>query len=215
MGTRAWERGRHTPRVTVHLPVLHVITDDDILRSPDFLARATAVMAAIGSRGALHIRGHHTSARLLYDIAVSLVPRAARAGALLVVNDRIDVALITGAGGVQVGERSFSVADARRIAPGLLVGESVHRAVRAQGDWVIAGHVFDTPSHADEKPRGVEYLREVVATAGAPVIAIGGVKVSDVEPLQRAGAYGVATIRGVWHAADSARAARDYLYFFP
>jgi len=172
-------------------------------------------MAAIGSRGALHIRGHHTSVRLLYDIANALAPRAARAGALLVVNDRIDVALITGAGGVQVGERSFRVSDVRRIAPGLLVGESVHGAARAQGDWVIAGHVFETPIHATEPPRGLAFVRAVADRAGVPVIAIGGVKVSDVEPLQRAGAYGVAIIRGIWHAADSARAARDYLYFFP
>jgi thiazole tautomerase (transcriptional regulator TenI) len=213
MGTRARERGRYAPRVSA-LPVLHVITDDDILRSPDFLARASEVLAAIGARGALHIRGHHTSARLLYDIAVSLAPHAARAGALLVVNDRADVALAAGAGGVQVGQRSFSVSDVRRIAPGLLVGESVHSAARAQGDWVIAGHVFETPTHAAERPRGLEFVRAVAERAGAPVIAIGGVKVSDVEPLQRAGAYGVAIIRGIWHAADSARAARDYLYFF-
>ena len=196
------------------LPVLHVITDDDILRSPDFLARASEVLAAIGARGALHIRGHHTSARLLYDIAGALAPRASRDGALLVVNDRVDVALAAGAGGVQVGERSFGVTDVRRIAPRLLVGESVHHAASTRGDWVIAGHVFETPTHAAERPRGLEFVRAVAERAGAPVIAIGGVKVSDVEPLQRAGAYGVAIIRGIWHAADSARAARDYLYFF-
>ena len=213
MGARARERGRYAPRVSA-LPVLHVITDDDILQSPDFLARATAVMAAIGVRGALHIRGHHTSARLLYDIAVSLAPHAARAGALLVVNDRVDVALITGAGGVQVGERSFRVSDVRRIAPGLLVGESVHHPAVTRADWVIAGHVFETPTHASKPAKGPDLVRMIAERAGAPVIAIGGVKVSDVEPLQRAGAYGVAIIRGVWHAADSARAARDYLYFF-
>jgi thiazole tautomerase (transcriptional regulator TenI) len=196
------------------LPVLHVITDDDILRSPDFLARAGDVLAAIGSRGALHIRGHHTSARLLYDIASALAPRAARDGVLLVVNDRVDVALAAGAGGVQVGQRSFSVADIRHIAPGLRVGESVHHAAETRADWVIAGHVFETPIHAGERPRGLEFVRAVAERAGAPVIAVGGVKVSDVEPLQRAGAYGVAIIRGIWHAADSAQAARDYLYFF-
>lgn len=197
------------------LPVLHVITDDDILRSPDFLARASEVLAAIGARGAVHIRGHNTSARLLYDIAIALAPRASREGALLVVNDRVDIALAVGLGAVQVGERSFSVADVRRIAPRLLVGESVHHAAPTRADWVIAGHVFETPTHAAERPRGLAFVRALVEQAGAPVIAIGGVKVSDVEPLQRAGAYGVAIIRGVWHAADSAQAARDYLYFLP
>jgi thiazole tautomerase (transcriptional regulator TenI) len=196
------------------LPVLHIITDDDILRSPDFLARAAAVMAAVGPRGALHLRGHHTPARILYDLAVALAPRAARVGALLVINDRVDIALAVGAGGVQVGERSFRVEDVRHVAPDLQIGESVHGPARTSADWVIAGHVFDTPSHAGEEPRGLELVRAVVKSTGVPVIAVGGVKVSDVEALQRAGAYGVAIIRGVWHAEDSARAARDYLYFF-
>ena len=197
------------------LPVLHVITDDDILRSPNFLTRATAVLAAIGPRGALHLRGHGTSARALYDFASTLAPLASLARALLVINDRLDVALAVRAGGVQVGEQSFSVEDVRRIAPALQVGQSVHAIGASTADWVIAGHVFDTPSHAGEKPRGVEFVRAVVDSAGVPVIAVGGVKVSDVESLQRAGAYGVAVVRGIWLAADSARAAREYLYFFP
>jgi thiamine-phosphate diphosphorylase len=197
------------------LPVVHVITDDAVLSSPSFLAQAGAVLAALGPRGALHLRGHHTSARLLYDIAVALAPRAKRAGALFVVNDRVDIALAVGAEGVQVGERSFRVEDVHRVAPGLRVGESLHSIEPTSADWVIAGHVFDTPSHADEHPRGVEFVRAVAERAGVPVIAVGGVKVSDVEALQRAGAYGVAIIRGIWYAADSAQAARDYLYFFP
>ena len=197
------------------LPVVHVITDDEVLRSPSFLTRAEAVLATLGPRGALHVRGHHTSARLLYDIAAALAPRASRAGALLVINDRLDIALTVGAGGVQVGERSFGVDDVRRVAPRLRVGESVHSPAATRADWVLAGHVFDTPSHAAEDPRGVEFIRAVAGRAGVPVIAVGGVKVSDVEALQRAGAYGVAIIRGVWYAADSAQAARDYLYFFP
>lgn len=196
-------------------PVVHVITDDDILRSPDFLTRAAAVLAALGPRGALHLRGHQTTGRALYDFAVALAPRASRVGALLVINDRVDIALAVGAGSVQVGERSFRVEDVRRVAPGLRVGESVHSASPTRADWVIAGHVFDTPSHAGEKPRGVAFVRAVVERAGVPVIAVGGVKIADVEALQRAGAYGVAIIRGIWHAADSAQAVRDYLYFFP
>jgi thiamine-phosphate diphosphorylase len=197
------------------LPVVHVITDDDILRWPDFLARAADVLDAAGPRGALHLRGHRTPARVLYDFAVALAPRASRVGALLVVNDRVDIALAAGAGGVQVGARSFTVEDVRRVAPGMQVGESVHGASTTHADWVMAGHVFETPSHADERPRGVELVREVVNRAGVPVIAVGGVKISDVEALQRAGAYGVAIIRGVWHAKDRAQAVRDYLYFFP
>jgi thiazole tautomerase (transcriptional regulator TenI) len=122
--------------------------------------------------------------------------------------------MAVGARGVQIGARSISVRDVRQVAPGMLIGESVHEAAPSTADWVIAGHVFETPSHAGETPRGLEFVRAIVEKAGVPVIAIGGVKPSDVEALQRAGAYGVAIVRGIWHAVDSAQAARQYLYFF-
>jgi thiazole tautomerase (transcriptional regulator TenI) len=200
--------------VTGDVPVVHVVTDDDILGWPDFLVRAADVLAALGWHGALHVRGHRTPGRVLYDISVSLAPLAARARALLVINDRVDVALAAGAGGVQVGPRSLPVEDARRVAPGLCVGESVHDTKLTTADWVVAGHVFETPSHAGEQPRGVDFVRDVARRVTAPIIAIGGVRPGDVPALKSAGAHGVAVIRGVWHAADSAQAVRDYLYFF-
>lgn len=194
----------------IALPVIHVITDDAILGSPDFLSRATAIMSTLGSQGALHLRGNRTPSKVIYDFALALAPRVS----WLVINDRVDVALAVRVRAVQVGARSFSVEDVRQIAPGMLVGESVHTAAPSSADWVIAGHVFETPSHALEQPRGLEFVRAAVENARVPVIAIGGVKVSDVEALRHAGAYGVAIIRGIWHAADSAQAAREYLYFF-
>ena len=192
------------------LPVLHVITDDDVLRSADFLARAARVLDAIGSRGALHIRGHHTSARSLYDAAVALAPRAAGAGALLVVNDRVDVALAVRAAAVQVGERSFRVDDVRRIAPRLRVGVSVHTADEAVAasasgaTWITAGHIFDTPSHAGEPSRGLAFVRQICRVSSVPVIAIGGITPRDVGPVRAAGAYGVAVIRGIWDSPAEA-----------
>lgn len=196
------------------LPRVHVITDDTILASANFLERATAVLDILGRDGALHIRGHATSARRLYDIATELAPRASRAGALLVINDRVDVALAVGAGGVQVGARSFRVDDVRRLAPRLRIGESVHGVGATRADWIVAGHVFDTPTHAGEPARGLDFVREITKRTTVPVIGVGGVKPRDVAGLRDAGAYGVAVIRGVWHAVDNARAARDYLAAF-
>lgn len=197
------------------LPRVHVITDDAILASPDFVERASAVLDALGPDGALHIRGHATPARSIYAVAMALAPRASRAGAFLVINDRVDVALAVGAGGVQVGSRSFRVDEVRRMAPGLRVGESVHGVEASEhADWIIAGHVFDTPTHAREPARGLDFVRAITRRALVPVIAIGGVKPRDVAALRDAGAYGVAVIRGIWHDVDNAHAARDYLSGF-
>jgi 8-oxo-dGTP diphosphatase len=108
------------------------------------------------------------------------------------------------------------VSDVRRLAPGLMVGESVHdvdSGARTRADWLLAGHVFATPSHADA-PRGVDFVRAMARGAPVPVIAVGGVQVADVEALRSAGAYGVAVIRGVWHTVDNALSARHYLAQF-
>lgn len=184
-------------------PVLHAITDDDILRSPDFVSRAVDVLSAMGPNGALHLRGHHTPARTLYERAIELAPHAS----FLVINDRVDVALAVGVRAVQVGERSLRVDDVRRIAPGMSVGESVHSVAPSSADWVMAGHIFDTPSHAGEPSRGLAFLEQVCRVSSVPVIAVGGIMPRDVRAVRAAGAFGVAVIRGIWEMG----AVHDYL----
>jgi thiamine-phosphate diphosphorylase len=86
------------------------------------------------------------------------------------------------------------------------------RAAEAAGaDWVVAGHVYATPSHAGEPGAGLAFVREVAAAVRVPVVVIGGVTPGDVPALRAAGAGGVAVIRGVWDASDAEQAATDYL----
>jgi thiazole tautomerase (transcriptional regulator TenI) len=207
------------------LPVIHVVTADDILARDDFAGRAAEVMWALGARGAIHLRSSTASGRRLYDLAIALVPFQKTTGAWVVVNDRLDVALASGAAGIQLTSRSLSPPEAMRsiraISPGTpipAVGASVHtvddaRAATAERDvaWLVAGHVFDTPSHHGEPGRGLSFLADVCAAGTVPVIAIGGVHPERIATLLAHGAYGVAVIRGIWRADDAAAAAREYL----
>lgn len=205
------------------VPVVHAVTTDAIVALPDFLDRAHEVMHALGPRGAVQLRAHHTPAHRLYEVARRLAAIQELTGAWLVLNDRVDVALAVGARGAQLTSRSMTVADARRIAPALAVGASVHdvptaeEAARAGAAWVVAGHVFATASHPGEAGRGPSFVRELVARLGRPaaggvaVVAIGGVLPEHVPELRALGAHGVAAIRGIWEASDAARAATDYL----
>lgn len=119
------------------------------------------------------------------------------------VNDRCDVALAAGAGGVHLGERSVGIADARRLAPARrpwVVGRSVHGAAGAvaarEADYLVAGTVQPSGS----KPRGWTTigwagLSAIVAAAGeAPVLAIGGLGPADAAALRASGAAGMAGI---------------------
>jgi len=201
------------------LPVVHAVTDDDVLAREDALDRLRGVMRALGARGALHLRGPHTTAARLFHLAVPLAAEQLRGGAWLVVNDRVDLALAAGARAAQLTSRSLTVRQARALAPAtaLRLGASVHGAVEAGfaskdgADWIVTGHVFETPSHPGAPGRGIGHIKDVLAATTTPVIAIGGVRPEHTAMLRAAGAYGIAVIRGIWGEDDAAAAARRYL----
>jgi thiamine-phosphate diphosphorylase len=198
------------------IPLLHAVTDDAVVARAGFVERAEEVLAAGGARVALHLRAHAASGRALYELAVRLGARARETGSLVLVNDRVDVALAAGAHGVQLGRRSLSVADARRLAGGMRIGASVHdagegrEAVEAGADFLVAGAVYPTATHPD-RPGGGLGLIESVAALGLPVVAIGGVTPERAGELRRAGAMGMAAIRGVWDAPSPAGAVQRYI----
>ena len=204
---------------TSALPRVHAVTNDEIVHDPNFLARATAIMGVLGDRGAVHLRAHRVSGAKLYDLATALVVAQNETGCWLVVNDRVDVAMAVGASAIQLTSASLPVADARALSPDARIGASVHnageaeRAAREGAEWAVAGNVFPTASHIGRNGKGAEFLREV-ASAGIPVIAIGGVRAEHVGQLREAGAYGVAMIRGIWGADDAERAASSYLSIY-
>lgn len=193
------------------LPRLHAVTDERIARRAD-LDEVAAALAAGAPGLALHARGHTLSGLEHHRLAVRLRPTPS-VSVRLFVNDRLDVALATGADGVQLGAGSLDVAEARRLGPSWLVGRSVHavadaRAARAAGaDYLLAGPVFATATHPGATPLGLDGLGAIVA-AGLPVIAIGGVTLERIPALRAAGAWGAAAIRALWDAGDPADAAR-------
>lgn len=201
----------------VPLPPLHVVTDDEVAARPDFLERALRVLEMGGPDLVFHLRAPRSAGRRLFDLARTLKPRAIDEDALLVVNDRVDVALAARADGVQLGRRGIAVADARRLLGGeRWIGASVHSAEEALAvaeggaDFVVAGSVFETASHPGRPGAGLRLIEDA-ARAGLPVIAIGGITPERVADAVAAGAHGVAVIRGVWDASDEVEAVKRYL----
>jgi thiamine-phosphate diphosphorylase len=191
----------------VRLPRLHVVTDDVILARSDFLDTAGRLLATHGPAIALHVRGPRTSARRLLAAASALAAYAAEAGATLLVNDRIDVAIAAGAHGVHLGGRSISPADARPLVGDRLLGRSIHAAVGVAAvarwtDFLFLGTIYPTPSHPDVAALGTGVLGGLTDRAGVPVLAIGGITQARVGEVVGAGAYGVAVIRAVWAHGD-------------
>lgn len=198
------------------LPRLHLVTDERIVRGSGFRATAEALLHAGESRVALHLRAPGLSGRELFGLAAPLSDAARAAGAALLVNDRVDVALAVGARGVQLGTRGLAPADARRLlGRGPWIGASVHSAAAAAAaldegaDFVVAGTLFATASHPGRAGQGVGWLRAIPGGAGR-VIGIGGVSLERVA-IVAGEAHGVAVIRAVWDAPRPVEALRDFL----
>jgi thiamine-phosphate pyrophosphorylase len=198
---------------SIVLPRIHCITDLDGTPAESDLA----LLAAVGRVGvdAVQVRAKHLTDRELVDLTRDVVRRVRRLGARVIVNDRVDVALATGADGVHLGREDLSVADARRLVPeGFLVGgtcRNVRHAehARAEGaDYVGVGPVFATTSKTGlPDPVGLETLREVAPLL--PAVAIAGITADRVPDVMAAGAHGVAVIAAISRAEDPAGAARD------
>lgn len=196
---------------------LIVLTDSPL---PGGRSVVDTVRAALrGGTPSVQLRSKTASGREMVELARALLVETRTAGALLWVNDRLDVALAAGADGAHLGQDDVPLADARRIVPpGFLLGTSVATAAEARlaertgADYLGAGAVYATASKADAgAPVGVERLREVTAAVRLPVVGIGGIDAENAAEVVAAGAAGVAVIRAVMHADDPAAAARRIL----
>jgi thiamine-phosphate pyrophosphorylase len=186
-----------------------VVTCDDVAR------RRGAIEAALAARvDAIQLRDRAAGGRDLLATAKVLRGATRRGGALLLVNDRIDVARAAGADGVHLPAASFPVAAARALlGAGPLIGRSAHApdevavAAREGADYVILGPIFDTPSKREYgAPLGESAI--TAARAPIPVLAIGGVTSANAAGVLRAGASGIAVIREILDAPDADAAAR-------
>lgn len=188
------------------LPRLHAVADARVLADPD-LGRKAAALAALGPATALHLRDRTATTAHLAEIGRRFVALTHPPEATVIVHARADLARALGAHGVQLGGDDPTVADARQVLGKGWIGRSVHStdearaAVEAGADFLLAGNIYETPTHPGRPAMGLELLTRCAAL-GRPVIAIGGITAERAVECRDAGAWGVAAIRALWDAAD-------------
>jgi thiamine-phosphate pyrophosphorylase len=168
---------------------------------------------------AVQVREKDLSAADLAALCRRLRAPTRERGALLIVNDRADVALAVGADAVQRTYASLSVAEIRSVVEKRLsICASVHSredalAAEAEGaDWIVFGPVYDTASKRRYgPPQGLAKLEAVARAARIPVIAIGGITPERVHEVRGCGAHGVAAISAILAADSPADATRRFL----
>jgi thiamine-phosphate pyrophosphorylase len=129
--------------------------------------------------------------------------------ALLMINDRVDVAMAVHADGVQLPEHGMSTRSARGLLGKYdILGRSVHdaeaasQATREGADFVLAGTIYKSPTKPEQKPAGVALIKEITKDTSIPVVAIGGITPDNVGDVVKAGAAGIAVVSAIASADD-------------
>ena len=185
------------------------------------LADLTRLVVA-GGATLIQLRDKHGATRQMIEQARAIMAVLAGTGVPLVVNDRVDVALIAGADGVHVGQEDMRAEDARRLlGPKAIIGLSIKTVALANAapldllDYVGVGGVYATTSKDNPNaPIGVHGLRDIVAAFRArkrdlPICGIAGIDAGNAAPVIEAGADGVAVISALSMKSDPQAAARE------
>ncbi len=164
--------------------------------------------------GCIQLREKAIPDRELLDRAKRLVEAARPRGISVVINDRPDIALLSDADGVHLGQDDLPCAQARRlVGPGVVIGVSTSRleeakqAKRDGADYCGVGPMFATDTKHKDTIVGVGYLRQYLAWGGLGHLAIGGITPQNIDQLVRAGVEGVAVSSAICAAPDPAGAA--------
>jgi len=197
----------------LRLPTLCLITDRQ--RCGESPLEDVVREAIKGGVNLIQLRERDLPTGELLALAMRL-REVTRGHALLVINDRLDVAQAAGATGVHLPENGLPVAIARwLLGQHVLIGRSVHseeaaiEAERDGADYVQLGAIYATESKPDAKPAGPELVRKVSSAVTIPVLAVGGVRPENAAEVIEAGASGASVISAIQSADDPEAATRQ------
>lgn len=212
MGARDKVRGIYLQERAVtrseEIKGLYVIADNSAV--PGRSHRAICEAACEGGAGIIQLRSKTMPGRSFYETAMELRRVTSRYGAILIINDHLDVALAVDAEGVHLGQEDLPVQAARKAAGDrLIIGVSTHsveQAVEAEksgADYIGFGAMYETRSKdRPTSPQGVLKLAETVKAVSIPVVAIGGITLEKVPEIRNTHAAAFAVISAVAAAPD-------------
>ncbi|EPZ41135.1 thiamine phosphate synthase [Alicyclobacillus acidoterrestris] len=174
--------------------------------------------ALMGGVTTVQLRRKHDDGAQLVELGRAIRKLTREYGALYIVNDRVDIALLTDADGVHVGQSDISCTDVRKlVGDTMVIGvstctvEEAHIAVAAGADYLGVGSVFPTSSKPDADMCGIDGLRAIADCVDVPIVGIGGIQQDNVGQVLGAGADGIAVVSAIMGATDVSRASADLL----
>lgn len=195
---------------------LYLVTSQTLSRGRSTQSIVDAAMA--GGVRLVQLREKDMPLPKFLQLARQIRAHTTKLGALLIINDRLDVAMAVGADGVHLGQSDLPIAAARRLAPDLIIGASTHSlaearaAVRAGASYINIGPLFPTQTKAwPGKFLGLTGMRKIASQVAIPWTVMGGIKAQHIPGLLKAGARTIAVVTAITAAPNPTKATRDLL----
>jgi len=195
---------------------LYAITDERFHPGRDMLEVMEEALQ--GGADCIQLRDKSSSKKEILRKAKALRELTRRYGALFIVNDHIDVALASDADGVHLGQDDLPLVEARKLMKDKVIGISTHsieqarEAERNGADYIGVGPVFATQTKADVVPPvTLSYVRQVAAEIRIPFVAIGGIKLHNVEEVLAAGATRICAVSEIVGSPDVRKTCEEFI----
>lgn len=198
------------------LPPLYVVTDRHQVAEEKFLDILSQIMSH--SRVMLQLREKDLPTRRLLPLAQAVQSLASLHRVPLLINDRLDLAMVVEAAGVHLRSNSLPVQQVRKcLGSEKVIGVSVHsveearRCEDAGADFVVLGPIYETPSKRSYgAPLGLQAVKDASEACHIPVYAIGGITLVRLDAVKQSGAYGVAVISAILCADNPQEAVKHF-----
>lgn len=195
---------------------LYLVTNRDGMSDEEFFDKIEAALK--GGVTLVQLREKTAPAREVIELAKKLIDLCHSYDVPLLVDDRVDIALAAGLDGVHLGADDMDVADARRILGNDKIVGSTAKSV----DWAIAeekkgadylgvGAIYDTTTHVKTRRTSVETLREINDSISIPTVAIGGLKLDNLDILKGSGASGISVVSAIMESDDPFKVSKSLL----
>jgi thiamine-phosphate pyrophosphorylase len=197
------------------LPKLYAITDPQLSNYTH--SEIVALLLAGGAR-LIQLRDKEASAKEMMEAARACLERTRAVGARLIINDRVDVAMVTEADGVHLGQEDLTVAEARALlGPKKIIGLSTHSLAQVEAalttsvNYIAVGPIFTTTTKTNPDPVvGLELLRQARKLTSLPLVAIGGITLETAPEVLQAGADSIAVISALYPPPTQFSLAEDF-----
>jgi len=192
---------------------LYVVTCEKLSNGRSNLEVLDAVIKGGGK--IIQLRDKQISKRDFFQLAKKFREITLKAGILLIINDYLDVAMAVDADGVHLGQEDFPLKEARKLAPNLILGRSVHSLEQAKiaiaegADNINIGPIFPTKTKEHAQALGTESIRKIAPEISIPFTVMGGIKPSNIKETVEAGAKKLALVTAVTQAENMVTAVKE------